>query len=477
MSTDKVAVRGPRAARYGHRAGVALAVIVLCQLMIILDATIVNVALPAIQADLGFSSAALSWVLNAYTLTFGGLLLLGGRAGDILGRRRVFVVGIVVFTLASFAGGFATEAWHLVAARFLQGVGAALASPGTLALIATTFADGPARNKAMAIYGAVGGGGAAIGLILGGVLTEGASWRWVLFVNVPIGVALTVLAPLFITESEQTTGEFDVGGAVTSTLGMASLVYGFVSVTTDGWTGSRTLPAFVIGIVLLGAYLVLEGRVAQPITPLRLFADRNRAAAYGAMFTVTGSLTGMFFFLTQFVQLVLDFKPLVAGLSFVPVAIILLPAAGVVTKLLPRFGPKPLMLFGSALVAGGMLWLSRLSPTSSYVTGILGPILVFGIGVAFLTIPVTILAVGEVRPEDAGAASSLINAVQQVGGALGLAILVTVFDRAGETAATDPALAGAADAILARGIGSAFSAATVFAVVTLLAVLLVKSPD
>src|SRR5580692_11253032 len=274
--------------------GLALVVIATAQLMVVLDATIVNVALPDIQKALGFSGAGLEWVVNAYALTFGGLLLLGGRAGDILGRRRVFIAGIVLFTAASLAGGLATSASWLLAARAVQGVGGAIASPAVLAMVTASFSEGRERTRALSIYTAVAMGGGSLGLVLGGVITEWVSWRWVLFINVPIGVAVILTAPLFLPESERQPGRFDLAGAFTSTVGMASLVYAFIEAASHGWGNHMTMAAFAAAVVLLTLFLVNETRVAQPITPLRLFADRGRAGSYVTRLLLVAGMFGMF---------------------------------------------------------------------------------------------------------------------------------------------------------------------------------------
>src|SRR3984885_537257 len=289
------------------RAGVALAIMLSAQLMIILDATVVNSALPHIQTSLRFSATSLSWVMNGYTLTFGGLLLLGGRAGDILGRRRMFLVGITVFTLASLAGGLAPNASVLLAARAVQGVGGALASPAVLALVVSGFAEGRERIRALAIYSAVVTGGGSLGLVLGGLITPWASWRWVLFVNVPIGIAVTVLTPRFVTETPRQPGRFDLPGAVTSTAGVAALVYAFIRAASDGWGDRVALGSFAVAAALLAAFVLSETRGPQPITPLRLFADRARSGSFAARLLVVAGMFGMFFFLTQFLQDVLGF--------------------------------------------------------------------------------------------------------------------------------------------------------------------------
>src|SRR6266699_2322674 len=431
------AQRAPGAARRGTHPGLALAVIAGAQLMVVLDATIVNIALPHIQGALHFSTTGLSWVLNAYTLTFGGLLLLGGRAGDILGRRRVFITGILLFSLASLLGGLATSTGWLLAARALQGVGGAIASPAALALITTNITEGRERNRALGVFAAVSVSGAAIGLLAGGILTEWLSWRWVLFVNVPIGILLAVVAPMYITESERQPGRFDLGGALTSTGGMVALVYGFIRAAQEGWSDTLTIGAFVAAVVLLAAFLSIETRTRQPITPLHMFRNRNRAGSYAIMFALAAALFGMFFFLTLFVQNVLGYSPLRAGLAFLPVSAVIIVAAQIASQTLPRFGPRRLMGTGALLAAGGLAWLSQVSATSGYLDGILGPMVVFGLGMGLLFVPLTIVAVSGVSREESGAASSLLNVMQQVGGSLGLSILVTVFGTASRNEAAD----------------------------------------
>jgi EmrB/QacA subfamily drug resistance transporter len=436
MTSQEVTTRPPGAARRGNHRGLALAVIAASQLMVVLDATIVNIALPHIQTALHFSTTELSWVLNAYTLTFGGLLLLGGRAGDILGRRRVFVFGILVFTLASLLGGLATSSAWLLAARALQGVGGAIASPTALALITTNFPEGPERNRAFGVFAGVSGSGAAIGLVAGGMLTSWLSWRWVLFVNVPIGIILALLAPLYVNESERHPGRFDLGGAFTSTLGMTALVYGFIRAAQEGWRDNLTIGSFVAAAVLLAAFVLIEMRTKQPITPLHMFADRNRRGVYIVMLSLAAALFSVFFFLTLFVQNILGYSPLKAGFAFLPISAILVVTAQLASRLMVRIGPKPLMVTGAVLLFGGLAWLSQLSVGSGYLDSILGPILIFGAGMGFLFVPLTIVAVSGVQPSESGAASGLLNVMQQVGGSLGLSILVTVFGTASSNEAT-----------------------------------------
>lgn len=459
--------------------------------MVVLDATIVNIALVKIQRSLDFSDTSLSWVLNAYTLTFGGLLLLGGRAGDILGRRRVFVFGILLFTLSSFLGGLATSSGWLLAARALQGIGGAIASPTALSLITTNFAEGPARNRAFGVFAAVSGSGAAIGLLAGGMLVSWLSWRWVFFVNVPIGILLAVLAPMFINESERHPGRFDLGGALTSTVGMTALVYGFIRAAQDGWSDPWTIAAFVLAVVLLATFVIIERATAQPILPLHMFRDRNRAGSYVVMLSLAAALFSMFFFLTLFVQRILHYSPLRAGFAFLPVSAMIIITAQIAARQLTKVGPKPLMAAGGVLATAGLAWLSQLSTSSNYVGGILGPMLIFSAGMGFLFVPLTLVAVNGVEASESGAASGMLNVMQQVGGSLGLSILVTVFGTASRneqrhltseflaraTPETKSALAagtlkpppGLVNQVLAHGISVAFQVGVVFAAISLLA--------
>ncbi|MEU6060406.1 MFS transporter [Streptomyces sp. NPDC047097] len=476
------------------RAGLALAVIAACQLMVVLDSTIVNIALPHIQDALSFSTTGLSWVLSAYTLTFGGLLLLGGRAGDVLGRRRVFMTGILLFTAASLLGGFAQEPWQLLAARALQGVGGAIASPTSLALITTTFPEGPARNRAFGVFAAVSAGGGAIGLLAGGMLTEWLDWRWVLFVNVPIGLLIAFLAPRCIRESERHPGRFDVAGALTSTGGMASLVYGFIRASEEGWRDALTIGSFVAAVILLAAFAVVERRAKEPITPLRMFADRNRSGTYVIMLSLSAAMFGMFFFIVLFVQNVLIYSPIEAGLAFLPVTAAIIVAAGLAQRLLPVLGPKPFMVSGAAITGAGLFWQTFVSPDSTYLGGILGPLLLFGFGMGLNFVTLTLTAVSGVAPHEAGAASGLLNATQQVGGSLGLSILVTVFGTASreeaekqlpdfmaqatpeqlkEFAATRELPAPWGGQVLTEGISTSFMVAVAMVAVALLTALLV----
>jgi MFS family permease len=338
-----------------------LGIILACYLMIILDVSVVITALPNVHRDLGFSAAGLSWVQNAYALTFGGLLLLGARAGDLLGRRRVFVAGIALFTVASMLGGLAQSPAWLLGARALQGVGAAIAAPSTLALLTVSFPEGRERTRAVAYYSAVAGAGGSVGLVVGGMLTTWASWRWGLFINVPIGLALIWLAPRHLPETERQTGSFDLGGAVTSTLGMTALVYGLVRAADQGWGEAGALASFAAAAALLSAFVANERRAEHPITPLRLFSSRVRAGAYAARMLAVGAMFGMFFFLTQFMQGAEGYSALTAGLAFLPLTLALFAMVQAVPRLTARIGELRLLVGGLLLALVGMTWLSQIS--------------------------------------------------------------------------------------------------------------------
>jgi EmrB/QacA subfamily drug resistance transporter len=414
-----------------RRLGLALFVIATAQLMVVLDATIVNVALPHIQRALGFSGSGLEWVVNAYALTFGGLLLLGGRAGDILGRRRVFIAGILVFSVASLLGGFATSQAWLLTARAVQGVGAAIVAPAALSLVAVTFPEGRPRNRAMGVYAAMSIGGAAVGLLAGGLLTTYLSWRWVLFVNVPIGLIVAALSPRVLTESQRQRGRFDLPGAITGALGLGSLVYGLSEAPTSPngvshWGDTKVIVALTAAAVLLVSFVVIEARSKHALMPLRIFRNRDRSAANLIMLCVGTALFGMFFFLTLFMQNVWAYSALKTGIAYLPMAGMIMLMAGVSAQLVPRIGARPLLIAGSAISAGGMLWLSRLTEHATYAGGLLGPMLVTAAGLGMLFMPLTLVALSKIPDRDAGLASSLPNVGQQVGGAIGLAVLGTV---------------------------------------------------
>jgi EmrB/QacA subfamily drug resistance transporter len=451
------------------------------QLMIILDATVVNIALPHIQTALDFSATSLSWVMNGYMLTFGGLLLLGGRAGDILGRRRMFLVGIVVFTLASLAGGLATSAGMLLAARAIQGVGGALASPAVLALVVSAFPEGRERIKALAIYSAVVTGGSSLGLVLGGLITQWASWRWVLFINVPIGIAITVLAPRFVTETPRQPGRFDLPGAVTSTGGVAAIVYAFIRAASNGWGDRLGIASFAVGAVLLVAFVLNETRAPQPITPLRLFADLGRSGSFLARLLLVAGMMGMFFFLTQFLQEVLGFGALTTGIAFLPMTALLFAVSRLAPRLIPLVGGRRLMLIGMIPVIIGMAWLSRVSPSTDYWSGVFGPMALLGAGMGAVFVPLTTASLAGVRPEESGAASSMVNVMQQLGGSVGLAVLVAVYGTATRNSLAHPVAGLSAAAfhsqVLAHGMATAFTLAAIFDVAAFVVIaILLRTP-
>jgi EmrB/QacA subfamily drug resistance transporter len=441
--------------------------------MFVLDATVMNVALPRIQEALHFSATGLAWVMSSYTLTLGGLLLLGGRAGDILGRRRMFVAGIALFTIASLAGGLATSPGWLLAARMAQGIGAAAAGPSTIALISTTYSEPRARIRALALLSAVASGGFAIGLILGGLLTEVGSWRWVLFINVPFGLAAVILAPRHVPEPERHPARLDLPGALTATTGVAAVVYALIHAATEGWSSTTTRLTLAAGIVLIVAFLIIEARTRQPLLPLPLFADRNRAAAFANFFFGPAAMMSTFFFLTQFLQDVRGFSALATGFAFLPMAAGMFGMTRVIPRLLSRFGPKPLAVTGSLLLIGGLAWLSQLSITSGYWSGVFGPMLILGVGGGLGFVPLTPIIMASVPAKDAGSAGGVLQTMQQLGASLGLAILVTVFGSAAHhTQASEPT----AGAVLSRhalmsGMDAAFLAATLFATGTFLVAL------
>ncbi len=467
---------GRQSATNAPNPAMVLGIILATYLMIILDATIVITALPKIRSALDFSPTGLSWVQNAYTLTFGGLLLLGARAGDILGRRRIFVAGISLFTLASLAGGLAQSATWLLAARAVQGMGAAIAAPSTLALLQISFREGPERTRAVAAYSAVAGGGGSVGLLLGGMLTSWVSWRWGLFINVPIGIVLVILAPRYLPETERRPGHFDVAGAATSTVGMTSLVYGFVRAASYGWGNRIAVASFVASAALLGAFVLTEMRAQQPITPLRLLASRERAGAYGARVLLVSGMYAMFFFVTQFFQEARQYSPLKAGLAFLPVTLVMFSVVRAVPRITSRLGSVRLLTGGVFVALVGMAWLSRISAGTPYFPNMAVPMVLLGIGIGAALTPLTSAGIAGVAPEDAGAAAGLVNVAQQLGGSLGLGILVSVFAGASRTTAQHvPGSASPrveaqrlfAHAVATSLTGSAIFLAIAFVVVTL----------
>lgn len=427
-------------ARRAAHPGLVLLIIAGAQMMVVLDATIVNIALPSMGRYFDKTQTDMTWALNAYTLAFGGLLLLGGRVADILGRRKMFIVGLGLFTLGSLLAGIATNFTFLLVGRAIQGVGGAIASPTALSLITTEFEQGEARTKAIGVYAAVSGGGAALGLLLGGILTNYLTWRWVLFVNVPIGVVLMAGAFLYLRYSERMQGRFDVVGALLSVAGMVGLVYGFIHVARAGWGNATTVVVFVAAAVLLAAFVFYEARVvADPMMPMRIFEDRNRSGAYIVMFVVGAAMFGLFYFVTFFVQGVRDFSALRTGLAFLPVAFVIGIVSQLGAKFLGRTGPKPLIVLGTVILTVSMLWFSRVSASSGYFGTLLPGMLALAVGMGCLFVPLTVTAVSNVRNTDAGLASALLNVGQQVGGSLGLSVMTTVFGTSGRSYARDHA--------------------------------------
>ncbi|NBE79657.1 MFS transporter [Micromonospora rubida] len=413
------------------RRWVALAIIAIAQLMVVLDATIVNIALPNAQIDLNISDADRQWVVTAYTLAFGGLLLLGGRIADYWGRKRAFIVGMAGFALASALGGLAQSGGLLFAARALQGAFGALLAPAALALLTVLFTETKERAKAFAVYGAISGGGAAVGLLLGGVLTEYANWRWCLLVNIPVAIIAIVAAIPLVPESRaHGDTRYDVPGAVVVTAGLVSLVYGFTKAAEDGWDATATLAFIAAGVILLAVFVVIELRSSHPLLPMRILLDRNRAGAYIASTLVGAGLFGAFLFLAFYFQVVLDYSPLEAGLASLPVTAGVLIAAAAASVLLPRIGAKPLMLAGAVLAGAAMLWLTQIDVDTSFAAHLLPAQVVLGMGLGFTFVPVSSLALVGVPEHDAGAASATLNATQQIGGSLGTALLNTMYTSA-----------------------------------------------
>ena len=410
------------------RRWIALILLCVAQFVVVLDASIVNVALPTIGSALHFSESQLPWVVNAYVLTFGGFLLLGGRMADLLGRRRVFMAGLVLFALASLAGGLATTSGQLIAARAVQGLGAAILSPAALSIVTTTFQDGAERNKALGVWGAVAGSGGAAGVLLGGVLTDGLGWEWVLWVNVPIGLAAAAIAPTLLAESRSSAERrhFDIAGAVSVTAGLSLLVYALVDANDAGWGSLQTIGLSVVAVALLAAFVVVERRTASPLMPFRIFRLQTLTGANVVGLLVGGSLFSMFFYISLYMQQVLGYSAIHAGLSYLPLAVSIIISAGIASQLVTKIGFKSVMATGMALIAAALLWFSQISVGGSFVSDILGPSLLAAVGLGFAFVTTTIAAVSGVAEHEAGLASGLINTTQQIGGALGLAVLSAI---------------------------------------------------
>ena len=418
----------------------ALALLAMTQFVVVLDAAIVNVALPSIGRALDFSQDNLAWVVNAYTLTFGGFLLLGGRLADLLGRRKLFMIGLVVFSIASLLGGLAQSDTWLIAARALQGLGAALVSPAALSIVTNTFAEGAERNRALGVWGAVAGSGGAAGVLLGGVLTEYLGWEWVLFVNVPIGVAAALLAPRLLAEShdEEAERSFDIGGAVSVTAGLSLLVYTLVDANNAGWGSTKTIVLGALSLVLLAAFVVIERRHRQPLVPFSIFRMRTIRGANIVALLIGMSLFSMFFFISLYMQQVLGYSALKTGVAYLPLALVIIFSAGAASALVTRIGFKTTLVIGMLFITAGLLYFSQVSAHGgTYVGDVLFPSLLAAVGLGFAFVPVTIAAVTGIRPDQAGLASGLVNTAQQVGGALGLAILVAVANGTTSSAVSD----------------------------------------
>jgi EmrB/QacA subfamily drug resistance transporter len=451
-----------------RRRWIALILLCVAQFVVVLDASIVNVALPSIGRALDFSRSNLPWVVNAYVLTFGGFLLLGGRMADLLGRRRVFMGGLVLFAFASLLGGLAQSDTWLIAARALQGLGAALLSPAALSIVTTTFRDGAERNKALGVWGAVAGSGGAAGVLLGGVLTEYVGWEWVLWVNVPIGLAAAAIAPMLLAESrsESATRSFDVAGAVSITASLSILVYALVDATSAGWGSTQTIGLLAASAALLAAFVVIELRSENPLVPFRIFRLRTLTGANVVGLMVGASLFSMFFFISLYMQQVLGYSAIKTGLSYLPLALTIIAAAGIASQLVTRVGYKPVLMTGMAFIAAGLIWFGQVSTDGGYLTDILGPSLLAAIGLGFSFVPVTIAAVAGVPERDAGLASGLINTSQQIGGALGLAVLATVANTRIDHVT---AASGGGPHALTEGYQSAFLTGAGFAILGLIA--------
>jgi EmrB/QacA subfamily drug resistance transporter len=415
-------------ADYREKRWLALVLLAAAQFVVVLDASIVNVALPSIGKALDFSQENLPWVVNAYVLTFGGFLLLGGRTADLLGRRRVFMAGLLLVAVASLAAGFAATEGQLIAARAAQGLGAAIISPAALSIVTTIFSDGAERNKALGVWGAVAGAGGAAGVLLGGILTDGLGWEWVLWVNVPVSLVAFALTPRLIAESRATdeARAFDVAGAVTVTAALSLLVYAVVDASESGWGSSKTLGLIAVSLLLLAAFVAIELRARKPLVPFSIFRIRTLTGANVVGVLVGASLFSMFFFISLYMQQVLGYSAIHAGLSYLPLALTIMASAGIASGLVTKVGYKPVLAVGLLFIVAGLAWFSRVSVGGGFLTDILGPSLLAAAGLGFAFVTTTIAAVSGVEEKESGLASGLINTSQQIGGALGLAVLSTI---------------------------------------------------
>jgi EmrB/QacA subfamily drug resistance transporter len=447
---------------HGVNRWLVLVLVCVAQFMVVLDATIVNVALPSIQRGLGFSPSGLQWVVNAYGLVFGGFLLLGGRAADLFGRQRLFLAGVALFTIASLVNGLAASSGMLVAGRALQGLGAALVSPAALSIVTTTFAEGRERTRALGVWSAIAAGGGAVGLVLGGLLTETLSWQWVFFINLPIGVAAFLLSLRLVPNSRAADRPetVDVAGAVSVTAGLLVLVYAIVKAPEYGWTSASTIGLFALALALLGAFVAIELHSRAPLIRLGIFRIRSLTAANGAMLLVASGLFGMFYFASLYVQEILGYSPLQAGAAFLPFTAGIAVGAGVAQQLIRRFGVRVVPIAGLLLAAVGLFLFTQTTTDGTYVTQLLPAISLMSVGMGLTFVPITLLATTNIRASDAGLASGLFNTSQQVGGSLGLAILSTIAaSRTSDVLAPSASSAERATALL-TGYHAAFAAST-----------------
>lgn len=448
--------------RHSTNPWVILVLICFAQFMVVLDATVVNVALPSIQKDLGMTEANLQWVVNAYTLVFGGFLLLGGRAGDLLGRKRLFLGGVIVFTLASLLDGLSTSSGMLIGARALQGLGAAFISPAALAIISTTFKEGADRAKALGVWAAIAIGGSAVGLVLGGALTQAFSWPWIFFINVPVGVAAFMLSLRLVPESKDEAAHrsFDVAGAATVTGGLMALVYAIVQAQQKGWSSAQTIVTFIVAVALLVGFVLVELRAKAPLVRLSIFRVRSLSAANVVMFLVGSGLFAMFFFNSLYIQRVLGYGPLKAGLAFLPFTAGIMLSAGFASQYGPKVGIRLVAAIGMVVAAGGLLLLTRIPVDGTYASSVLPSLLLMSLGMGAVFVPLTLVATTGLEDEDQGLASGLFNTSQQVGGALGLAILSTL---------AASRMHGDTPAQLVRGFHWAFAGSALFVLAGLVA--------
>lgn len=472
MTDDQLAER---------RKWIALALLATTQFVIVLDAAIVNVAIPSIGRDLRFSTENLAWIPNAYALTFGGFLLLGGRMADLLGRRRLFMAGLVLFGASSLLGGFSQNEGQLIAFRALQGLGAAMLAPSALSMVTNMFTEGAERNKALGVWGAVSGSGGAAGVLLGGVLTEYAGWEWVLWVNVPIALVAVILAPRLLVESrrESETRHFDALGALTVTAGLSLLVFVLVETVRVGWGSTQTISLLAVSIALICVFIAIERRSIAPLVPFQIFRKRTLTGANVIGLFIGASLFSMFFFLSRYMQEVLEYDALKTGLSYLPLALVIIVSAGIASQLVTKLGFKPVLITGLVLITAGLLWFTQLPVDGVYLSDIIAPMILAAAGLGFAFVPVTIAAVSGISENDSGLASGLINTSQQIGGALGLAVLATIANSQTQDLVRDAGGNPAAlPNALTEGFQVAFLAGAGFAVLGILAaVFVIRSSD